>query len=266
MQHRVPDHLDLRVLEQAILQDLLGAEMVAPVHDRHLAGEVGQEQRFLDRGVAAADHEHLLAAIEEAVAGRAGRNAEALELLLGRKIEPARLRAGREHDGVGEIDVAAVAFDAERALLEVEPGDVVGDEPRADVLGLLLHLLHQPRALDHLGEARIVLDVGRDGELAAGLHAADQDRLQHRARRIDRRRASGRAGADDDQLGMGDFRHAESSWAAERPRPVPLGRRGRRPAESCCSAAEFKFSGRAMQDTQPGTPQLRVKIMAHGSR
>ena len=41
--------------------------------------------------------------------------------------------------------------------------------PGADMLGLLLHLLHQPRALDHVGEARIVLDIGGDGELAAGL-------------------------------------------------------------------------------------------------
>ena len=40
-----------------------------------------------------------------------------------------------------------------------------------DVLGLGLHLLHQPGALDDVGEARIVLDVGGDGQLAAGLDA-----------------------------------------------------------------------------------------------
>ena len=79
------------------------------MHDRDLGGEVGQEQRFLDRGVAAADHDHFLAAIEEAVAGRAGGDAKALELLLGRQVEPARLRAGRDDQRVGEIDVAAIA-------------------------------------------------------------------------------------------------------------------------------------------------------------
>jgi hypothetical protein len=52
------------------------------VDQRHLAGEVGQEQRLFDGGIAAADHHDLLAAIEEAVAGGAGRDAEALELLL----------------------------------------------------------------------------------------------------------------------------------------------------------------------------------------
>ena len=105
-QHGVPDHRDLGVLEQPVLQDFLGAEMVAPVHHGDMRGEVGQEQRLLDRGVAAANHHHVLAAIEEAVAGRAGRDAVALEFLLGGQIEPARLRAGREHDGVRKINVA----------------------------------------------------------------------------------------------------------------------------------------------------------------
>src|SRR5207249_10216436 len=40
----VPDHRDLRVLEQAILQDALGAEMVAPVHHGDLRCKIGEEQ------------------------------------------------------------------------------------------------------------------------------------------------------------------------------------------------------------------------------
>jgi hypothetical protein len=36
------------------------------------------------------------------------------------------------------------------------------------MLGLRLHLLHQPRALDRCREARVIFDVGGDGELAAG--------------------------------------------------------------------------------------------------
>lgn len=68
----IPDHLDLGMGEQPILQDLLGAELVAAVDDRDLGREVGQEQRLFDGRVAAADHDHVLAAIEEAVAGGAG--------------------------------------------------------------------------------------------------------------------------------------------------------------------------------------------------
>ena len=205
----VPDHLDLGMLEQPLLQDALGAEVIAAMHDGHLRGEVGEEQRFLDRGVAAADHDDFLAAIEKSVAGRAGRHAKALEFLFRRHAEPARLRAGGENDGFGEIDVAAVAGQPERPLREIELGDEIGDDLGADMGGLLLHLLHQPRALDDVGEARIVLHVGGDGELAAGLDALDQHRFQHRARGIDRGGVTGRAGTDDDDLGVDRGRHGQ---------------------------------------------------------
>ena len=79
----IPAHLDLGVLEQPILQDAFGAEFLAPVDDRDLAGKISEEQRFLDGGVAAADHQHVLVAIEKAIASGAGRNPEALELLFG---------------------------------------------------------------------------------------------------------------------------------------------------------------------------------------
>jgi hypothetical protein len=40
--------------------DGLGAELVAAVDQVHLAGDVRQVQRLFDRGVAAADHAHVL--------------------------------------------------------------------------------------------------------------------------------------------------------------------------------------------------------------
>ena len=110
-----------------------------------------------------------------------------------------------------QIDVAGVAFEPERPLREVDLADVVVDELGADVLGLRLHLLHQPRALDDVGEARVVLDVGGDGELAAGLDALDQDRLQHGARGIDGGGVAGGAGADDDDFRVGGLAHGQSS-------------------------------------------------------
>ena len=207
VEHAVPDHLDLGMLEQPLLHDLFGAEGVAPVHDRHLGGEIGEEQRLLDRGIAAADHHDFLVAVEEAVAGRAGRDAIALELLLRGQIEPARLRAGGDDQRVGEIDLAGVALQAERPLGQVGLADGVDHHLGADVLGLLLHLLHQPGTLDDVGKARIILDVGGDGQLAAGLDALDQDRLQHGARGIDRGGVAGRTRADDHDLGVGCLGH-----------------------------------------------------------
>jgi hypothetical protein len=129
----------------------------------------------------------FLAAVEEPVAGGAGRDALAAEPLFAGHAEPLGLRTGGDHQHVADVLVAAVADRAERrAVGEVDLDDRVPHGARADVLGLGLHLLHQPRALDHVAEARVVLDVGGDGQLAAGLDALDHDRRHPRARAVDR--------------------------------------------------------------------------------
>ena len=68
----VPQHADLRMIEQAFLQDLLRAQFVAAMDQRHIVRMVGQVQGFFDCGIAAADHCYLLAAIEEAIARGTG--------------------------------------------------------------------------------------------------------------------------------------------------------------------------------------------------
>jgi hypothetical protein len=60
--------------EQLVLQDFLAAQLVAPMHQRDVAGDVRQVERFLDGGIAAADDRHRLVAVEEAVAGGASGN------------------------------------------------------------------------------------------------------------------------------------------------------------------------------------------------
>ena len=84
---------------------------------------------------------------------------------------------------------------------------MIGNEPRADVLGLFFHLLHQPRALDHVGEAGIILDVRRGRELAARLDAADEDRFEHCAGRIDRRGVAGGPRAYDHHFRVAGWGH-----------------------------------------------------------
>src|SRR6516162_11796060 len=67
------------------------------MHERDLGRKIGEKQRLLDGGIAAADHQDVLAAIEKAVAGGAGGNAIAAKFLLRRQIEPARLGASRQN-------------------------------------------------------------------------------------------------------------------------------------------------------------------------
>ena len=76
-----PERFDLGVFEQAVLQDFLGAQLVAAVDQGDLGSEVGQEQRLFDGCVAAANHDDFLSAIEKPVAGGAGRHAKAFEFL-----------------------------------------------------------------------------------------------------------------------------------------------------------------------------------------
>ncbi len=99
------------------------------------------------------------------------------------------------------------------------------------MLGLRAHLLHQPGALDRLGEARIVLDVGGDHQLAAGLEARQQQRLQHGARGVDRRGVAGRPRADDDDaLVRGTVRRSQ-----EGPPSKDCRRAGRDPLQAAVS-------------------------------
>ena len=117
------------------------------------------------------------------------------------------MRARGENDGFREIHIAAVAGQAERPLRQFEFNDEIGDDLGADMGGLLLHLLHQPGALDDIRKTRIVFHVGGDGHLAARLDALNQHGFKHRPRGVDRSGVAGRTGTDDDELGMDGGRH-----------------------------------------------------------
>ena len=109
-----------------------------------------------------------------------------------RALELSRLRARADQQTLRDIGVAGVAEAHEGTLRQVGFHDDVGDNTGADVLGLLAHLLHDPGSLDHLSEARIVLDVGGDGHLPAGLQALNQQGAQIRAGRVNGGGVTGR--------------------------------------------------------------------------
>ena len=141
----------------------------------------------------------FLLPVERGVADRAVRDAPALQRLLRRQAELARGRAGRDDHGLGAVLVVA-DVDAERTLGEVDARDVVGEELGAEALRLRAELLHQLGAEDAVLEARVVLDVARDHQLAAEREALDHERLEVGARGVERGRVPGGAAADDDQI------------------------------------------------------------------
>ena len=209
LEHVVPHDGDLAgglAVENALLQNLLGAQFVAAVHQDDLVGNIRQVQGLLDGRVAAADHGHFAAPVEEAVAGRTGRNTAALVGLLGGQAQVLGAGAGRDHDGIGRVH-ARIAFQAKRALAEVGRVDVVEHDFRVEALGVLQHVLHQFRALELGVAARPVLDLGGRGQLAALFHARYDHGAKVGAGAVDRRGIARGARSHDQQPAVLGFAH-----------------------------------------------------------
>src|SRR3989440_5561094 len=68
----VPYERDLFVLHRAVLHDFGSPQLVAPVDNRDLSGELGEERGFLHRTVAATDDNQFLSLEEKSIAGRTG--------------------------------------------------------------------------------------------------------------------------------------------------------------------------------------------------
>ena len=79
------------------------------MYDRDPFGKVGQEDRFFDGRVAAADDDDLFVAIKESITGGAGRNAMTLEVLFGWQTQPAGLGAGTYDQAVAGEGIAGIA-------------------------------------------------------------------------------------------------------------------------------------------------------------
>ena len=119
-------------------------------------------------------------------------------------ITAGRLKSARRCAGGHDQRLRWVGFaarrDLKRTAVEVDGGDGAGVKLRAKPLRLLAHVLDQIGAKDAVGEAREVLDHRGEGELAAGLVAVDDQGLQVRASRINRRGEPGASASDDDHV------------------------------------------------------------------
>jgi len=97
--------------EQAVLQDLLGAEIVAPVDQAEVLREPGEEEALLERRIAAADDREVLTLEERAVADRAVRDAASVEFGLAGDLELRRLTADCDDHRVRAVGRAVLHLD-----------------------------------------------------------------------------------------------------------------------------------------------------------
>src|SRR5882724_5668409 len=217
VQRMVPLELDiarLRFFRQAVDQDRLGAELVAPVYYGHGLGDVGQIQSFLDRGIAAADNGHVLALVEESVAGRAAGNAFAHECAFGGQAEIFRRRARCDDQGIAGID-RLVTDQLEGFFTQLYGVDMVENNLGVEALGMLEEALHQLRSLHAHDVSGPVVHVGGGRELATLDHSGDQRRLEVGARSVDGSGVAGGTGTQDEESGMFYFGSHEMSIKGE---------------------------------------------------
>jgi hypothetical protein len=150
-------------------------KLLAAVHDRHGAGEAGEEGGFLHGRVAAADHDDVLIAEEEPVAGGAGAHAHAGQRLFAGHTQVPGRGAHREDDRAGVVGLVA---DRDRLDGSVQRHrvDVLHAQIGTEAQGLLAHLVHQFRTRDAVAEAGVVLHLCGGHQRTAELGAFEHQR------------------------------------------------------------------------------------------
>ena len=165
----------------------------------HLFGDAAEQQRVGRRRVAAAHHDHRLAFVEHAVAGRAVGHAPPDELcLLGQAQRPGVGTHGQHH-GAGRENALAGGqrFGAARQL---HLGHLGVDRFGAEPLRLGLHGLGQREALHPIGVAGVVVYRLGEGHLAPCRQFFQYQGVQPGPHGVQCRRVARRAAAHHDHI------------------------------------------------------------------
>ena len=180
-----PQHLDVGRVQNAVLHGLGGTKHVTADDEIDLVAELGQIGGIFAGRVAAANHRHVLAFVEEAVASGASGNAAALEFFLGGQTEITCRRTRGNDDTVGQDFAIVFRRHLEGALADIDARHLAFAYFGAKAQGLLTDFLHHFRAGDSVGITRKILDFGGLGKLSAGLHTLINDSFHVGATRVD---------------------------------------------------------------------------------
>ena len=198
----VGDDLDLGVRADLLGDDLAAGQVRVAGHDRHLLGELGEEDALFARRVAAADDQHFLVAVEGAVAGGAEVHAGADEVVLAGDLQPpvggAQSPAARHSC---RTPSRPRCFTQRYSLVHRDPGDLLRlQDLDAEALSLEAEAVGELGAGDAFGEAGKVVQALGDPHLPTDAAALDDQRLDPFARGVEGGGQPGRPAADDDQV------------------------------------------------------------------
>jgi hypothetical protein len=132
------------------------------------------------------------------------------EGLLGGEIQPAGAGARGDDESAG-VDGLFAEVEGEGTFGEIDGAEMGEAQLCSEADGLLLHVLDEVGALDALGPAGEVFNQRGDGELAAGLVAFEDERLEIGARSVDGSGESGAPGTEDDSVVRDVFGHISST-------------------------------------------------------
>ena len=161
-------HFDIGSLHHAFLHRLRSTQVVFAYHHIHFVAQRRQIGRLFTGGIAAADYDDILFAVEKTVAGRAGRNTHALVTLFRSETEILSRRTGGDNQRIGFDLPPTVGNHLKRPYRKIHARDNAETHIGAETLGLLLQVFHHSRTADPLRITGKVLDIGSRGELASG--------------------------------------------------------------------------------------------------
>ena len=203
-----PEELDLLVGECAILEDLGGPQLVAAVDVGDGVDDAGEVVAFVHGGVAATDHDDVLAAEEVAIADSAVGDAAASELVLAGGAQLVVGAAGGDDQALGGKGAVVGVHHLDRLIGLFDALDLGVVDFSTEPGGLLLHPHGEFLALDTLGEAGVILDLVGDQKLASGAELLDDEGLEHGTGGIEPGGKPGGPGPENDYIVVcGGCRH-----------------------------------------------------------
>ena len=179
------DEFRLLILFCAVNHDFGSPKFLPAVNQANLTGITRKKVGFFHRGIAAPDDSDWFPAKEIAVAGGTGGNPVADQLSFAFQPEQTSRRPRGDNHGFRFVGMFS-RDDLEGALVEVDFRDGASLEFGAEFLRLLAHVFNKLRPKDSVREAGEIFDVRGEGKLAAGLMAVNNERLEVRARGINR--------------------------------------------------------------------------------
>ena len=194
------EDLDILAVADALLHHLRGTQEGLADDEIDLLADATEIEGILAGGVATTDDGNDLLTVEEAIAGGTGRDTLTHVLGLVGESEVLGGGSGGDDNGVGEDLLAGIIPGTIGTGGEIDTDNLAIADIGAETLGLTAQVEHHLVAIDSVGVAREILDLGGLGELSARLESAVLDRLEVGTGGIDGSGVAGRATADNQTL------------------------------------------------------------------